>query len=471
MGNVTLSSMISTISDTIVAPATTYGKSSLNVIRLSGSKALSIASQLTRKPASFFTPRYAHLTPIYFSSPKQNLLDECIILYFKSPKSYTTEDVIEFQCHGGFFIAKSIIEECLKLGARIAKGGEFTQRAFLGGRIDLSQAQAIAKLIETSNSQAHQMLMRHLKGEMQDFCNHLREELLKILAHSEVLIDYAEEDLPPTLLEDLQAKIQKIQSQLHNLLEQSQQKQSLFEGYKLCIIGKPNVGKSSLLNAFLRNNRAIVSEIAGTTRDSIEENFILKSHLLRIIDTAGIRTSGDIIEQEGIKRTFQKAKESDLILALFDTSRPLDEEDKEVLTFLHKWQQKKKIIVLLNKTDLQNQLDLTLFKPFNPLPLCLKNTNLEEENSLLSKLKEHLANLLDTESENENLLLTSQYQFQAVNSILQSIQDSLEPLKYGELELFSFHINQAIQSVASLTQPYEYSQMLDVMFQDFCLGK
>ena len=341
--------------DTIVAPATTYGKSSLNIIRLSGQDSLKIASKLAKIDLKNSKVRHAKLTKIYFDNGE--LLDECIIIYFKSPHSYTTEDVIEFQCHGGTFIAQNILEECLKYGARLANPGEFTKRAFLGGRIDLTQAQAVAKLIESSNANAHKMLMRHLNGEMQEFCENLRTDLITLLAHSEVFIDYADEELPQDLLKNLQNKLTSILKTLQSLLEQSIQIKSLFEGYKLCIIGKPNVGNSSFLNALLHNERAIVRDIAGTTRDSIEENFVLEGHLLRLIDTAGIRKSQDIIENKGIERSLQKAKESDILIALFDSSRPLDHEDLEIIELLKNYQDSKKIIVLLNKTDLQNHID------------------------------------------------------------------------------------------------------------------
>ena len=218
MESVISSSMNFNTNDTIVAPATTYGKSSLNIIRLSGQDSLKIASKLAKIDLKNSKVRHAKLTKIYFENGE--LLDDCIIIYFKSPHSYTTEDVIEFQCHGGTFISQNILEECLKYGARLANPGEFTKRAFLGGRIDLSQAQAVAKLIESSNANAHKMLMRHLNGEMQEFCENLRTDLITLLAHSEVFIDYADEELPQDLLKNLQNKLTSILKTLQSLLEQ-----------------------------------------------------------------------------------------------------------------------------------------------------------------------------------------------------------------------------------------------------------
>ncbi|WP_297810171.1 tRNA uridine-5-carboxymethylaminomethyl(34) synthesis GTPase MnmE [uncultured Helicobacter sp.] len=458
--------------DTIIAPATTYGKSSLNVLRLSGKDSLKIAARLARTtPENLMLSlpaRCAKLTKIYFSN--EDLLDECILLYFKAPHSYTTQDVVEFQCHGGNFIAQSILQECLQYGARLANPGEFTKRAFLGGRIDLSQAQAVAKLIESQSAQAHKMLMRHLKGEMQDFCEKLRIDLISLLAHSEVFIDYAEEDLPKDLLENLKGKLQSILNTLHCLLEQSKAKRTMFEGYKLCIIGKPNVGKSSLLNALLHSNRAIVSEIAGTTRDSIEENFMLGGHLLRLIDTAGIHETKDFIESEGIKRSLEKVQESDLLIALFDISSPITQEDFQIIDLLKTYQKSKKIFVLLNKVDLDYKLDWTILQDFNPIKLCLKG-DLYAKDSLLESFKKYLESLLDSKEESQSLLLASEYQFQAVQTCIEALQQSIFPLENTELEIFSFQINEALRAIASITKPYEYSQMLDVMFGDFCLGK
>lgn len=458
--------------DTIIAPATTYGKSSLNVLRLSGKESLKIAAQLAKTtPENLIVSlpaRYAKLTKIYFSNG--DLLDECILLYFKAPQSYTTQDVVEFQCHGGNFIVQSILQECLKYGARLANPGEFTKRAFLGGRIDLSQAQAVAKLIESQTAQAHKMLMRHLKGEMQSFCEGLRTDLIALLAHSEVFIDYADEDLPSDLLESLKNKLHSILKTLHSLLEQSKAKRTLFEGYKLCIIGKPNVGKSSLLNALLHSNRAIVSAIAGTTRDSIEENFMLGGHLLRLIDTAGIHQTEDFIESEGIKRSLEKAQDSDLLIALFDGSSCLTQEDLQIIELLETYKVSKRIFVLVNKSDLECKIDWKILQDFNPMKLCLTG-DLYAEDSLLTNFKQHLESVLDSKEESQSLLLTSEYQFQAVQTCIDALYQSITPLENIELEIFSFHLNEAIKAIASITQPYEYSQMLDVMFGDFCLGK
>ncbi len=458
--------------DTIVAPATTYGRSSLNIIRLSGGRALSIAAKLAgfdeERFAQILPPRYAKLLKVYFANREP--LDECIMLYFKAPHSYTTEDVIEFQCHGGSFIAQNLLQECLNYGARLAHAGEFTKRAFLGGRIDLSQAQAIAKLIDAQSSKTHKMLMRHLKGEMQEFCENLQTRILTLLAHSEVLIDYAEEDLPSDLLQNLENQLNDIFQKLHSLLEQSQNKLVLFEGLRVCIIGKPNVGKSSLLNALLRENRAIVSAIAGTTRDSVEENFVVDGQVLRLIDTAGIRDSSDIVESEGIRRSLKKAEESDLIIALFDNSCPLDENDAQIIALLKKYQKTKKILVVLNKSDLENQCNVDALKEFNPIFLTLKG-DLHSKDSLLSQFKARLKEVLNVGEFSESLLLVSVYQFQCVEACINALRDSVNPLQNGELELFSFHLNEAIRSLANLSKPYEYSQMLDVMFGEFCLGK
>lgn len=458
--------MTSITNDTIVAPATTYGKSSINIIRLSGKDSKDILDKLAQKQINI-NHKEAKLIKIYFADG--SLLDECIAIYFRAPNSYTTEDVVEIQCHGGYFIAKSILSECIKHGARIANAGEFTKRAFLGGRIDLSQAQAIAKLIESKNKQSHNILMRHLSGEMRDFCHALRQNLIELLAHSEVFIDYSDEDLPNDLINSMVTKLENIAQKLQNLIDYSKHKQATIKGHKICIIGKPNVGKSTLLNTLLNEDRAITSEIAGTTRDSIEAEFIFRGHSLLLIDTAGIRDSKDLIEQEGIKRSLKKAQESDILIAIFDISKELTKDDAEIINMLK--DTNKEVFVLINKNDLPSKFDIDMIKEFSPFKISLKDINATNEDSPLSDFKNSLEDHLNKSDNIESLILSSEYQYHAINNCIEAIKNSKEPLLFGELELFSFHVNVAIKEIAKITKPYEYSEVLDSIFSDFCLGK
>ena len=332
---------------TITAISTPLGGGAVGIVRMSGSKSLEIIKTLSKK--SDFTPRYATLTTLY--DRDSELLDEVIVIYFKAPYSYTREDVIEIQCHGGNMMVRRILEEVLHLGARLAENGEFTKRAFLNGRLDLSQAQAVAKLIEAKSIQAQKTLLKQLKGELSVFVEGARESLYEVLAYSEVMIDYSEEDIPEDTLSLLFAKIDVLYERFEKILLHSKARVGIFEGFSLCIVGKPNVGKSSLLNALLLYDRAIISNIAGTTRDTIEEILNIGSTQVRLIDTAGIRESEDEIESIGIARSKEAMEKSDIVLAVFDSSREFDEEDKKIIELLGE-QGEKKIITIFNKSDL-----------------------------------------------------------------------------------------------------------------------
>ena len=316
--------------DTISAIATANGIGSIAIIRLSGDKALDIAKQLSKKEN--FTNRYATLTNIY--DKENTLIDESIIIYFKGPHSFTAEDVVEIQCHGGFIVAQSILKATRALGARLATAGEFSKRAFFNGRIDLSEAEAIAQLIEAKSEDAAKILASQMKGSLKKYIEDIRDEIIHIMAYSEVSIDYAEEDLPEDLVLQIKEKLDELKSSLNSTLLASKAREGLMQGFKVAIVGKPNVGKSSLLNRLLNFNRAIVSDIAGTTRDTIEEQVKIGTHLIRIVDTAGIREASDAIEKIGIERSLEAIEQSDIVIGLFDASREIDSEDEQILSLI-----------------------------------------------------------------------------------------------------------------------------------------
>ncbi|MBT4707831.1 MAG: tRNA uridine-5-carboxymethylaminomethyl(34) synthesis GTPase MnmE, partial [Campylobacteraceae bacterium] len=315
------------LDDTIVAVATANGVGSISIVRLSGPNALEIALKISKKDN--LNSRYATLSQIY--NDENELIDEALLIYFKNPSSFTGEDIVEFQCHGGYVIANMVLETTIKYGARLANNGEFSKRAYLNGKIDLTQAQAISNMIEAQSEDAVKLLARQLKGELKEFIEDIREDLLFMLAYTEVNIDYAEEDLPSDIFEQINNKIIKIQEKLKRTLDSSKRREGLMQGFKVAIVGKPNVGKSSFLNALLDFDRAIVSDIAGTTRDTIEESVKIGSHIIKIIDTAGIREANDTIEQIGIARSKEAINEADIIIGIFDNSREFDNEDKQIL--------------------------------------------------------------------------------------------------------------------------------------------
>jgi len=443
--------------DTITAIATAHGIGSIAIIRISGDKALHIATSLTKK--EHFTPRYATLTNIY--DYNDELIDEAIVIYFQAPFSFTAEDVIEIQCHGGFIVAQSILKATLDAGARLANAGEFSKRAFFNGRIDLSEAEAISQLIEAKSEDAAKILAKQMKGSLKEFIEKVRDDIIHILAYSEVTIDYAEEDLPEDLVEQIMLKLKELHKLLAKTLQASKAREGLMQGFRVAIIGKPNVGKSSLLNALLNYNRAIVSDIAGTTRDTIEEQVKIGTHLIRIVDTAGIREADDEIERIGIERSLEAIEQSDIVIALFDASREADDEDKQIVALIEKYKEQKEFIIIKNKIDLEEKFQLKNLT-------CKLTLNAKDD---VSSLIVELQKIMDTNNFSDEIMLISQRQIQAVDYTMKNIEESFEPLLDQELEIFSFHLNEAIKEMASITRPFENDEMLDKMFGSFCLGK
>lgn len=443
--------------DTISAVATANGIGSIAIIRISGDRALEIAKKLTRKQT--FSPRYATLTNIY--NRDDELIDEAIVIYFQAPLSFTAEDVVEIQCHGGFIVAQSILKATLFYGARLAEAGEFSKRAFFNGRIDLSEAEAIAGLIEAKSEDAAKILAKQMKGELKEFVEGIRDALIHILAYSEVSIDYAEEDLPEDLVLQIKAKLSELQSSLQKTLLASRAREGLMQGFRVAIVGKPNVGKSSLLNALLNYNRAIVSDIAGTTRDTIEEQVKIGTHLIRIVDTAGIREANDEIERIGIERSLEAIKESDIVVALFDGSRVADAEDEQIVSLIKSEAVDKHVLYVKNKIDLEPKFS------HRDIRFDMELNSKESVDALIKALE----GIMNETNSSEETMLISQRQVLAVENALKSIEEAFVPLQDQELEIFSFCLNEAVKEVASITRPFENDEMLDKMFGSFCLGK
>ncbi len=389
------------------------------------------------------------------------ILDEAIIIYFKAPYSFSGEDIVEFQCHGGYIVANMVLNTILQCGARLASPGEFSKRAFLNGKIDLTKAEAIAKLIETKSEDGAKILARQLKGELQDFVEKIREDLVEILAFVEGNIDYAEEDLPLDLLKQIEKKLKNLYELLKKTYDSSKRREGIIEGFKVAIVGKPNVGKSSLLNSLLNYDRAIISEIAGTTRDTIEEEIRIGTHLIKMVDTAGIRESGDLIEKIGIKRSIDAINSSDIVIAMFDNSRACDKEDEIILKTVSDFKEDKNIILVLNKIDLNSKFDKSLLGSHVEIS-CKKDSDV-----IISKLK----NILDITNQDDSLLLTSKRQMIAVKATYEEINQSQDVLSEGELELFAFNINEAIRHMSKITKNFDRDEILDKMFGSFCLGK
>ena len=354
-----------------------------------------------------------------------------------------------------------VLSAILDAGARLASAGEFSKRAVLNGRMDLSKAEATAKLIETKSVDAALILTKQLRGDLSKFVERLRDTLVEILAFVEVNIDYAEEDLPQDLLLQIKDKLAENSALLQKSVDASERREGLLNGFKVSIIGKPNVGKSSLLNALLSYNRAIISDIAGTTRDTIEEEIKIGTHLIKIVDTAGIRDAKESIEKIGIERSIQAIEESEIVIALFDGSRKKDSDDQKIIDLLKHYHDTKEIIMAINKKDLPQKFHTDDIK--DPLMISSK----EDSHLITERLKAYL----DTQTLDDDIILISKRQLIATQKALEAINEAQKLLSFGELELFAFHINEAIAQISSITKSFQRDEILDKMFSSFCLGK
>lgn len=447
--------------DTIVAISTPIGISALSIVRLSGKDALIIAKKLTK--SQNLEPRYAHLKYIYNSN--NNVIDRGIIIYFKAPNSFNGEDIVEFQIHGGISAPKSIINECINLGARLANPGEFSKIALMNGKIDLSMIESVSKLILAQSAQAQEILGRILKGDLGKFIEILRADLIEILAHIEVMIDYAEEDLPQDLESSIKSKLQDSIKKLDEIYRHSLSMQNIIDGHRLTIIGRPNVGKSSLLNRLLLKNRAITSDIPGTTRDILEESITINNQIIKIIDTAGIRqdkNKNEIndIEKIGIQKSIESIQEATIILAVFDGSREFD--DDEILKILEK-NNDKIIIAIINKSDKKQIFDDAKVSKYEMIKISTKDDS-------VFNLRELIGDKITLDSiNNQNIILSSNRQIDCIKLCIDALNEAKDNI--NSFEIFSFNINEALHSLDLLSKPFDNNEMLNSMFSEFCLGK
>lgn len=438
--------------ETIVAISTAIGEGAIGIVRLSGKDALQIAQRVTK--TTTIRPRYAHLKYLYDEGGA--LIDRGIVIYFKAPHSFNGEDIVEIQSHGGIALQKRLLEVCQHFGARIARAGEFSKIALINGKMDLSQVETTANLIATRNANALSLIAQNLKGDLQKIIDDFRDKLLEILAQSEALIDYAEDEIP----QDLSANLQSLQTRLRAIYAHSKSMQHIINGHKLAIIGRPNVGKSSILNALLLKNRAIVSEIEGTTRDSIEAQITIDGQVITIIDTAGIRASDEKIELLGIEKAKEIAREASIILAVFDGSKNFD--DREILQILRE-NEGKIIIVAINKSDKKRVVEMAYFRDYEPIFISTKDES-------VFRIRKAIADKIHTNPQNdESVILGSVRQMECVEGAINALQAAEQNI--SDFEIFSLHINDAIKWLESLTKPYNYDEMLDKMFSAFCLGK
>ena len=456
-------------SDTIAAVATSMNASGIGIIRISGTESISIVEKIfcPAKKQKKLTEQKSYTIHYGTIVEDGEVLDEVIVLLMRGPHSYTAEDTVEIDCHGGVYVMHQILNLVIKKGARVAEPGEFTKRAFLNGRIDLSQAEAVIDVISSQNTYALKSSIQQLKGSVQRLIKSIREKVLYEIAYIESALDDPEHISLEGYPVSLHKKIKELLQEMDRLLKESEQGKILREGIRTAIIGKPNAGKSSLLNALLGEERAIVTEIAGTTRDTLEEQIRLRGLTLQMIDTAGIRKTGDKIEQIGVERAKQMMEEADLILYVIDASSALDENDKEIMPLL----KEKRVIVLLNKTDLQERITAEEVQRFLEKPVI--RISAKEEKGL-SELADKIEQMFLTGglSWNDEVYLTNLRQKAAMEEAKASLQKVEESILLGMSEdFYSIDLMDAYEALGRIIGESVGEDLVNEIFEKFCMGK
>ncbi|MEF3086850.1 tRNA uridine-5-carboxymethylaminomethyl(34) synthesis GTPase MnmE [Bacillus altitudinis] len=458
--------------DTIAAISTPMGEGAIAIIRLSGPDAVQIADRMYKGPkekklasVDSHTIHYGHIV----DSSTEQVIEEVMVSVLRAPKTFTREDVIEINCHGGIVTVNKVLQLALKEGARLAEPGEFTKRAFLNGRIDLSQAEAVMDLIRAKTDRAMNVAMTQMEGRLSGLIKRLRGEILETLAHVEVNIDYPEyDDVEEMTHRVLVEKATSVKKEIESLLTTSQQGKILREGLSTVIIGRPNVGKSSLLNSLVQETKAIVTDIPGTTRDVIEEYVNVRGVPLRLVDTAGIRETEDIVERIGVERSRQVLKEADLILLVLNYSEELSEEDIKLFEAVSGMD----IIVIVNKTDLEPKLDVEKVKELAKDRPVVTTSLLQEKG--IDELEMAIQSLFFTGSiESGDLTYVSNTRHIALlQEAKQSIEDALEGIEMDvPIDIVQIDLTRCWEQLGEIIGDAVHESLIDQLFSQFCLGK
>ena len=452
--------------DTIAAISTPKGEGGIAIIRISGDKSLEILDKIFVKKnpnanLGFYKLNYG------FIKDGEKTVDEVMAVRLKAPKSYTCEDIVEINCHGGTLVSEKVLELVLRNGARHAESGEFTKRAFMNGRIDLSQAEAVMDIIQGKTEKSVSLSLDQLRGDLRDKVNQFKKALLDITAHVNVVLDYPEEGIDDPLPAELRNNLEKVYEEANRLIDSYDTGKKIKEGIKTVIVGKPNVGKSTLLNALLHEERAIVTHVAGTTRDVIEEIINIKGVPLVLVDTAGIRKTDDIVENIGVEKSKQFIGKADLVLLVLDASKELENEDIEVINQIK--ENKKKVIVLLNKIDLNKKINLAGHNLENIVEISAKdNIGIEDmQEKIYSYIVEE-----DVENSSEKLIITNIRHKTALEKTKDAIKNIFETIDMGlPMDLISVDLKEALDSLSEITGEISSEDILDHVFGNFCVGK
>ena len=455
--------------DTIAAISTPAGEGGISIVRVSGNDALDVASRIFKgknlHEVKSHTINYGHIV-----NPKTNgKIDEVMVSVMLAPKTYTCEDVVEINCHGGIVPTNDILQLVLSNGARMAKPGEFTERAFLNGRVDLSQAEAVMDLIRAKTDRSMKVALNQLDGDLSHLIKNLRQDILDVLAQVEVNIDYPEYDDVETMTSKLlREKAVEVKAQIKQLLQTAQEGKILRDGLATAIVGHPNVGKSSLLNRMLHEDKAIVTDVAGTTRDVLEEYVNVRGVPLKLVDTAGIRETNDKVEKIGVERSRKAIQTADLVLLVLDSSQPLSKEDRQLIDVTNE----AKRIIILNKTDLPLQLDMGELLKLVPEDQIIRTA--ATEGIGLDDLKEKIAKLFfgGIESNQNSVIVTNARHIGLLNQAEDALDSVLQGLNDGvPVDLVQIDMTQCWDLLGEITGDSYQDELLDQLFSQFCLGK
>jgi len=455
--------------DTIAAIATGLSNSGISIIRISGEDAFSIIDKIyqSKNGKKVLSKEKSHTIHYGYIKDNDQIIDEVMVAIMRAPKSYTREDTVEINCHGGIVVTRKILETVLKAGARIAEPGEFTKRAFLNGRIDLSQAEAVCDLIHAKNELALKNSVSQLRGKIYDIISRLRKNILRDVAFIEAALDDPEHMSLDGFSDVLKVHIEEVSREIERLLQDAANGRIIKEGIKTVIIGKPNAGKSSLLNALMGEERAIVTDIAGTTRDTLEETININGIVLNIIDTAGIRATDDLIEKIGVEKAKKAAKDADLIIYVIDSSTDFDDNDEEIFSLI----KDKRAILLLNKSDLEMKVrpeDMRVRTNQPVISISLKqNTGMDK---FIDTVKEMFFG--GELSFNDEIYITSERQKEALKAALESLKLVSRGIDEGMPEdLFTVDLMNAYEELGKIIGENVGEDLINMIFAEFCMGK
>ena len=457
--------MITREFDTIAAISTPLGEGAIGIVRLSGTDSFKIAQKIFKgkdlNSVASHTLNYGHIV----DPDKDEILDEVMVGAMRSPKTFTLEDIIEINTHGGIAVTNEILQLVIREGARLAEPGEFTKRAFLNGRVDLTQAEAVMDIIRAKTDKAMNIAVKQLDGSLSDLINNTRQEILNTLAQVEVNIDYPEyDDVEEATTEIIREKTTEFEALLTNLLKTARRGKILREGISTAIIGRPNVGKSSLLNNLLREEKAIVTDIEGTTRDVIEEYVNINGVPLKLVDTAGIRETEDIVERIGVERSRKALKEADLVLLVLNASEPLTDQDRQLLEI----SQDSNRIILLNKVDLPEKIEIDQLPEDYIKISVLKNQNINHIEDRINALFFENAGLVEQDA----TYLSNARHISLIEKAVESLQAVNEGLAMGmPVDLLQVDLTRTWEILGEITGDAAPDELITQLFSQFCLGK